>query len=832
MQMRERQMQLDEDPMNLSAEQFKQVLNDTLLRQGKLPETATLHDYYMALAHLVHDRLLKRWLITTKTHATQNVKNIAYLSAEFLAGTYLDNALLNLGLEQSVRQAMQNMGLDLETVLQQENELGLGNGELGRLAVCYLDSLATLGIPAIGYGIRYEFGCFNQEIRDGWQVELVHKCSLYSNPWEIPHPEWAVDVKFGGYTEVYTDDQGQYRVRWIPEYVIRGIPFDTLIPGYQSDRVNAMRLWVAEAVGSFDDIATDVEGFVDAVNAKAAVETISKILYPHEDRMQHRELRLQQEFFLVSCALQDVIRLHRSEGNALETLPERFAMQLNDTYSAIAIVELMRLLIDEHGMIWEDAWQISQSTFAYTNHTLFPEALEQWSVELFSGLFPRHLEIIYEMNDRLLSQVRLQSPNEQGRIERMSLINEQEERSIRMVNLACVGSHSINGVTLLQTEFLKYDILKDFYDVYPGKFSSQTNGVSPRRFMVLSNPRLANLITRKIGENWIKNLNELKKLEVLIEDPEFCNEWHQLKQAVKQDLAAYISEHYHVAVDVNSLFDVQTKYIHEYRRQHLNVFHIITLYNRIKANPDIEITPRTFIFAGKASPDCSMARLVIKFINSVADVVNVDPDVRGRIKVIFLQGFNVKLAQRIYPAADLSEQISVAGKEASGTSGMKFAMNGALTIGTLDGANLEILEQVGEENFFRFGLTAEDVYVLKASGYNPWHFYQNNHELREVVDRIASGYFANGNANLFKPMIDSVLGRDEYLLLVDYPFYIACQDQISQIYRDRDRWTRMSILNVARIGKFSSDRAIQDYWQIWNARSVPIESMPPEMVYR
>jgi starch phosphorylase len=821
------QIQVEDDRTGLSITTLRSALADNLFYiQGKFPGSATKNDYYMALAYTIRDRLLQRWLNTMQTYRKKEVKVVCYLSAEFLVGPHLANNLINMGLYDKVCQAVEESGLDLQELIEQEEEPGLGNGGLGRLAACYLDSLSTLEIPAIGYGIRYEFGIFDQEIRDGWQIEITDKWLQYGNPWEIVRPEESVEVKFGGRTESHHDDQGNYRVRWIPHRVIKGIPSDIPILGYQVNTANTLRLWKAEATESFDFQAFNVGDYYGAVNAKVISENLTKILYPNDEQIQGKELRLQQQYFFVSCSLQDMIRLLLSSGERLENFHQHFAVQLNDTHPSIGVAELMRLLIDEYRLDWDIAWEVTQKTFAFTNHTLLPEALEKWSIELFGRLLPRHLQIIYEINQRFLDRVRIKYPRELDKLSRLSLIDESGERYVRMANLACVGSHAINGVAALHSELLKKTVLKDFYELFPEKFSNKTNGVTPRRWMVLSNPRLTRLITEKIGDRWIKYLDDLRKLEAFVDDPSFREQWRQIKQDIKRDLATYIRKKLNIVVDTESLFDIQVKRIHEYKRQHLNVLHIITLYNRLKQNRDLEMTPRTFIFGGKAAPGYFMAKLMIKLINSVADIVNSDPDVRDRLKVVFLPDFNVTNAQRIYPAADLSEQISTAGKEASGTGNMKFSLNGALTIGTLDGANVEIREEVGAENFFLFGLTIEEVYALKARGYNPLDYYHNNAELKAVIDLISSGFFSHGNADLFKPFIDNLLYRDEYLLFADYQSYIDAQEKVSQAYRDRDNWTRMSILNVARMGKFSSDRAIREYCQeIWKVQPVPIELM-------
>jgi glycogen phosphorylase len=821
-------IQIEDDRTGINVETLKRAFLDNLFYiQAKFPRIATKNDYYMALAYTVRDRLLNRWLHTTQTYLEKAPRMVAYLSAEFLMGPHLGNNLINLGLYNVVKQAMEELGLNLTDLLEQEEEPGLGNGGLGRLAACYIDSLATLEIPAIGYGIRYQFGIFDQEIKDGWQVEITDQWLRYGNPWEVARPEAELHVKFGGHSEVYTDEHGRSRTRWVPYKVVKGVPYDTPILGFQTNTANTLRLWKAEAPESFDFEAFNKGDYLGAVHEKSECENITKVLYPNDESDQGKQLRLEQQFFFVSCSLQDMIRMMKTQNLSLERFHEYYAIQLNDTHPTVAVAELMRLLLDEYGFDWGKAWEITTKTFAYTNHTLLPEALERWPLGMFGSLLPRHLEIIYEINRHFLDDVRMKFPDDFDRIRRMSIIDESGERYVRMAHLACVGSHAINGVAELHSELLKQTTLHDFYEIYPEKFTNVTNGVTPRRFMVLSNPRLTNLITNKIGDDWIKDLNELRKLENFSYDAGFRNEFHQVKQAVKQDLATYIRAHYNIEIDPNSLFDIQAKRIHEYKRQHLNALYIITLYNRIKANPDLDVTPRTFLFGGKAAPGYYMAKLIIKLINSIADVVNNDPEVRGRIKVLFLKDYNVKFAQRVYPAADLSEQISTAGKEASGTGNMKFSMNGALTIGTLDGANIEIRDAVGADNFFLFGLTTEEVLAQKAAGYNPWDYYNSNNELKLVIDRLSSGFFSHGDSNLFKPLLDSLLYRDDYLLLADYQSYVECQDRVGKAYRDQDHWTRMSILNVARMGKFSSDRSIRDYLQnIW--KTPPMQVDVPE----
>ncbi len=816
---------VEDDRTGLSIETLKRAFLDNLFYiQGKFPRLATHQDYYNALAYTVRDRLLQRWNSTAYAYTEEGSRTVAYLSAEFLMGPQLGNNLINLGIYDSIRQAIEEIGQDLDYLLEVEAEPGLGNGGLGRLAACYLDSLATLEIPAIGYGIRYEFGIFRQDIQDGWQVEVTDRWLRYGNPWEIARPEWTVQVKLGGHTEHYVDQKGLFKVRWIPSQVINGIPYDIPVLGYQTNTCNTLRLWSAEAPDSFNFAAFNSGDYFGAVEQKMASENISKVLYPNDNSSQGKQLRLAQQIFFVSCSLQDMVRILKGQGLSISQFHQKFVIQLNDTHPAITVAELMRLLIDEEGMDWDQAWSITQQSLAYTNHTLLPEALERWPLYLFNQLLPRHLEIIYEINHRFLEQVRAAFPGDEARLRRMSLIDESDERYVRMAHLACVGSHAINGVAALHTELLKQDVLHDFYEMYPEKFSNKTNGITPRRFMVLSNPGQTQLFNRTIGSDWIKDLNQLAQLEPAIANASFRQEWRQIKQSNKQALARYIQQHNGITVDPQSLFDTQVKRIHEYKRQHLNVLHILTLYNRLKANPNLEITPRTFIFGGKAAPGYFIAKLVIKLINAVAEVINHDPAIRDQLKVVFLKNYNVKLAHRVFPAADLSEQISTAGKEASGTGNMKFALNGALTIGTLDGANVEIREEVGAENFFLFGLTTSEVYALKSQGYAPRQYYETNPELKDVLDRVAAGDFSKGDPGLFRPLIDSLLNADPFLLLADYQSYVDCQDQVAKAYLNQDQWTQMALLNIARMGKFSSDRSIKDYCQgIWKVNPVKIQ---------
>ncbi len=810
----------------LSSPALQRAIMDNLyLIQGRVPRTATRNDWYMAVAYTVRDRVLHRWMQTIEAYMGSDAKSVSYLSAEFLIGPQLGTNLISLGIYDEVRKAVADLGQNLDELLAQEEEPGLGNGGLGRLAACFIESMASLEILGVGYGIRYEFGIFNQEIEDGWQVETTDKWLRLGNPWEVPRPEICFTVNFGGHTEHSVDERGRYRVKWIPQRSIRGVACDIAVPGYRVNTVNLLRLWRAEAAESFDFQAFNVGDYYGAVEEKVSSENITKVLYPNDEQLQGKRLRLEQQYFFVSCSLQDMIRVHLRRGHELEQFHERYAIQLNDTHPSIAIAELMRLLVDEYFMDWETAWHITQNTFAYTNHTLLPEALEKWSIVLFSSLLPRHLEIIFEINWRFLEEVKKRQGIDDEKIARLSLIDESGERYVRMANVASVGSHKINGVAALHTELLKRDVLKDFYDLFPEKFLNVTNGVTPRRWMVLSNPGLTELITRHIGADWVHDMEgEMNKLEPLAKDSSFRKEWRRVKYENKSRLAAIIHERTGIVVDPESMFDVQVKRIHEYKRQHLNVLHVLTLYNRIKKNPQREFTPRTVIFAGKAAPGYYTAKLIIKLINSVAELVNNDPDVGDRLKVVFLPNFNVKNAHAIYPAADLSEQISTAGKEASGTGNMKFSMNGALTIGTLDGANIEIRESVGVENFFLFGLTADEVAAMKSEGYDPGRFIQSNEELREVLELIDSGLLRNAEAMQFRAILDSLMYRDEYMLMADYASYVECQEQVSEVYRDQEGWTKMSILNVARIGRFSSDRSIREYAaKIWNVKPVKIK---------
>ncbi len=780
--------------------------------------------YYHALALAVRDRIQQHWMETTQTYLALESKVVCYLSAEFLLGPHLGNNLLNLRIEEQAREALAALGQDFDTVLACEREPGLGNGGLGRLAACYLDSLATLERPAIGYGIRYEFGIFEQGIQDGWQVEKTDNWLARGNPWEIVKPELNYRVGWGGRTEHYRGQDGHDRVRWVPQRVVKGVYYSTPIQGCGVGTCNTLTLWSANAVNALALEAFNAGDYYRAVQDQVISENVTKVLYPNDEPQVGKQLRLAQQYFFVSCSLQDILHLLENfAGLSVRELPDRVAVQLNDTHPSIAVAELMRLLVDERNLDWDEAWRITVATMAYTNHTLLPEALETWPLAMFAQFLPRHLEIIYEVNRRFLDEVRARFPGDEDRVRRMSLIGEDGAKCIRMAHLATVGSHAINGVAALHSELLKETVLKDFYEMWPERFSNKTNGVTPRRFLALANPGLRELLDDTIGRTWIVDLQQLRGLEAFAEDPTFQARWRAVKRANKARLAEYIASTTGVELNPDWMFDIQVKRIHEYKRQHLNALHIIALYNRLKKNPDLEIAPRAFIFGGKAAPGYTMAKLIIKLINDIAATVNNDADVNGRMRVAFVPNFSVKSGQLIYPAADLSEQISTAGKEASGTGNMKFMINGALTVGTLDGANVEMREQAGAENFFLFGLTVPEVDRVVRDGYRPTHYIESNAELGEVLDLIADGRFSRGDTAVFRPLIDNLSHHDPFLVLADFADYVDCQQRVSDTWRDTAAWTRMSILNSARSGKFSSDRAIAEYCEdIWKVQPVTV----------
>ena len=809
--------------VGLSKEDIKKdFLRKLFYHLGRIPKVTTDHDLYTALALTIRDRALRQFVRSTEESSQQDARGVAYFSAEYLPGPHLHNNLLNLNIIEETREALDELDLDLDKLLDQEVEPGLGNGGLGRLASCYLDSMATVGIPSIGYGIRYEFGIFKQEIREGWQLEVTDKWLNHGNPWEIMRPEISYVVKFGGRTEHGSDENNKYQVEWLPETEIKGTAFDTPILGYQSNGI-LMRLWKAEAVESFDFSIYNMGDYYRAVEKKMRSENITKVLYPNDENLSGKELRLKQQYFFVSCSLQDMINVNRLQGRRLEKFHEKFVIQLNDTHPSIAVAELMRLLVDEHQFEWEEAWNITKQTFAYTNHTLLPEALEKWTLSLLGRILPRHLEIIYEINSRFLDELRDKGFSGE-QIARMSLIDDQGEPSVRMAHLATIGSFKVNGVSELHSRLLRSQVLHDFADLSPNKFTNVTNGVSHRRFLAVSNPGLSNLISSKIGKKWLTDLDNFKELEKFAEDETFQKNWREVKLQNKRILANILEERAGVKVDPEMLFDVQVKRIHEYKRQHLKLLHIIDLYLRIKDGKTDDIAPSTFIFAGKAAPGYFMAKLIIRLVTAVADLVNNDEDSNRYLKVVFLPNFNVKQAQRVYPAADLSEQISMAGKEASGTGNMKFALNGALTIGTLDGANVEIREEVGEENFFLFGQTTEEVQKTRRQGYRPYQFYNENKKLKTVLDFLVSGELTDGDTELFRPVYHNLIQQDPYQLLKDFESYCKQKDEVFKAWKNKKEWTKRSILNVARMGKFSSDRSIRDYSKnIWAVEPVRIK---------
>jgi starch phosphorylase len=815
----------DPDRSGLTADDvFDGMTEHLFYTLGKLAPTASRHDLYMALSYAVRDRLMTRYLAGIEAIAATPTRVVAYLSAEFLIGPQLGNNLLMLGIQQEAAAALQRFGInDIEEILDVEEEPGLGNGGLGRLAACFLESLASLQIPATGYGIRYEFGIFDQLIRDGWQVEITDKWLKAGWPWEIPHPDQACFVGFGGRTESYRDEHGSYRVRWIPEEHAIGVPHDVPVLGYRVNTCDRLRLWRADATESCGFYAVKIGDYYGAVEEKVGSETLSKVLYPNDGTDEGRRLRLKQQHFFVSCSLQDMIRNLDQRGIAIQDFPDHWAVQLNDTHPAIAVAELMRLLLDDKHLEWDEAWDITSRSLSYTNHTLLPEALEKWGLDLFGSLLPRHLELIYEINRRFLQQVRLKYPGNDQILRRVSIIDDEGHKAVRMAHLATIASHHVNGVAALHSDLVKKDLFPEFAALWPEKFTNVTNGVTPRRWVALANPQLSALLNETIGEGWVSDLDQLRQLERYADDAVFLERWGATKLSVKRHLTQYIHRHTGVLVDPASMFDVQVKRIHEYKRQHLNALQVIAQYLRIKNGLASGMAPRTVIFGGKAAPGYTMAKLIIRFINGIADVVNADPDMEGRLRVVFLPDYNVKLGERVYPAADLSEQISTAGKEASGTGNMKFAMNGALTIGTLDGANVEIREQVGAENFFLFGKTTEEIVSLHKEGYRPWELIATVPELPEVLRLIEQGHFSNGDGDLFRPLLQNLTGNDPFFVLADFNDYLRAQDAVSLAWADRDRWNRMSLLNAARTGFFSSDRSIREYAKrIWRAEEFPV----------
>ncbi len=803
----------------------RSFLDHVAFTQAKVPDHATKADLYVALARTVRDRLTERWIATRRAYSEDpNLKRVYYLSLEYLIGRSLGNSLINLQFHEECEKALRDLGFEMAEIRELEEEAGLGNGGLGRLAACFLDSMATLELPGYGYGIRYDYGMFRQCIRDGYQVEEAYDWLRLGNPWEIPRPEHTLRVQLYGRVETYTDGEGRRRHRWVDTQDILALPYDMPVPGYGTNTVNTLRLFSARSTHEFDLDYFLHGDYQLACADKLRAESITNVLYPRDDSPRGKELRLQQEYLLVSASLQDILARFRLQDQDWELLPERAAIQLNDTHPVLAIPELMRLLMDQEGLEWEQAWEITTRTFAYTNHSVLPEALEKWSIFLLAKLLPRHLEIIYEINARLLDSVSQLHPGDFDRLARMSLIEEGEEPKVRMAHLGVVGSHSVNGVSALHTQILKARVLRDFHEFYPDRFNNKTNGITPRRWLKKANAPLASLITEAIGETWVTELDQLRQLAPLADDPEFQSRWRGVKRLNKDRLAAYLRQTQGAALDPDTLLACQVKRFHEYKRQLLNILHVISLYNRIKAGRDDGFGPRTVLLAGKAAPGYHYAKLTIKLANAVAELVDADPDVADRLHVLFLADYGVSLAEHIIPATELSEQISTAGMEASGTGNMKFALNGALTIGTLDGANVEIRQEVGDENIFIFGLTADEVEERRASGYDPWDCYHGEPELRTALDQIADGLFSPDDPGLFQPLLDRLLHEgDPFMVLADYSSYLHCQEQVSQTYRDERLWTRMSILNTANTGRFSSDRTIREYTEeIWKVRPVRV----------
>ncbi len=778
--------------------------------------TATDYDNFQSMALAIRDLLIDKWIVTQQRYHDENSKRVYYLSLEFLLGRLLSNNILNLGLNDESKKAMEELGLNLKDLSEREIDAGLGNGGLGRLAACFLDSMASLGIPATGYGIRYDYGIFNQKIINGYQVELPEEWLALGNPWEFERPEYTLKIKFYGKTVQSTGRDGKFHVDWVDTSNVLAVAYDIPVPGYNNDVVNNLRLWSARGTKEFDLEYFHDGDYIKACENKIVSENISRVLYPSDNVYKGLELRLKQEYFFTSASIQDIIRRFKMHNDDFMAFPDKVAIQLNDTHPAIAIVELLRLLLDEEGLDWDTAWDITVRTFAYTNHTIMSEALESWPAALFKKLLPRHMELIYEINMRFLREVANRYPWDHWRLGRMSLMEEWPEKRVRMSHLCIVGSHSVNGVSHLHTELLKTTLFKDFYDFYPWKFNSKTNGITQRRWLRKANSPLSSLVTETIGDGWIGDLGQIKKISSYADDGAFRKKWNDIKNENKKRLAKYIEDKNKVIINPDSLFDVQVKRIHEYKRQTLFAFYLISQYLRIKNNPNEDILPRTAIIAGKAAPGYKMAKLIIKFINSISEVINRDPDVKDKLKVVFLENYCVSLAERIFPASELSEQISTAGKEASGTGNMKFMLNGAVTIGTWDGANIEIAQEVGDDNIFIFGLKADQVQELRSKGYNPKKYLKQDPLLKEVYQLVKEDFFSPFETGIFKNLLESLIGYDEYMIFADFDDYVKTQEKVFEAYRDRDRWTKMSIMNVANSGRFSSDRTIREYAkEIW-----------------
>lgn len=788
--------------------------------------TSSALDKYTAVAFAVRDRMIDRWIKTQDEYYRSNPKRVYYFSLEFLMGRTLSNALINLNIDDVVKDAMDELGYSMDDIAEIEWDAGLGNGGLGRLAACFLDSMATLELPAYGYGIRYEFGMFKQSIVHQEQQETSDNWLRYGNPWEFCRAQDIHLVHFNGRVNRYKDAKGREKCKWVDTDTVVALPYDVPIPGYKTHTVNSLKLWASSSSREFNLTSFNSGDYIGAIIDKHQSEVISKVLYPNDKNYTGKELRLKQQYFMVSASLQDILsRLERCNDD-ISRLPEKVVIQLNDTHPSVAIPELMRILMDDYDMEWDQAWDITIRTFAYTNHTVLPEALEKWPVTLFENILPRQLEIIYEINQRFLDEISANYPGDFNRRSRMSIIEEGDPKNIRMAYLAIVGSFSVNGVAELHSNLLKSGIFKDFYEFYPNKFNNKTNGITPRRWLRHCNRPLAKLLTDRIGDSWVKNLNDIQKIETFAKDKTFQQQWNTVKFGNKKILADIIKDQCGITVNPETLFDVQVKRIHEYKRQLLNLLHVITIYNRIRSGKTEGITPRTVIFGGKAAPGYYRAKEIIHLINAVAHLVNTDRSVGDYLKVVFLPNYGVSLAEKVFPGSDLSEQISTAGMEASGTGNMKFSLNGALTIGTLDGANIEIMEEVGRENIFIFGHTEEELQNIRCKGYDPKSYYDNDDELKQVLDQIRDGYFSPQHRDMFAPIFNSLIyGGDSYCLLADYRQYIECQESVSELYKDHSEWTRKAILNVARMGKFSSDRVIQQYAnEIWGISPCPIPS--------
>ncbi|MCC7203069.1 MAG: glycogen/starch/alpha-glucan phosphorylase [Nitrospirae bacterium] len=787
---------------------------------GKDVYSATKRDWFSAVVYTVRDYLMEKWLATHRSYHFEDAKRVYYLSMEFLIGKTLANSLLNTGMEDELRNVLKELGLDLNEIFDVENEAGLGNGGLGRLAACFLDSMATMGIPGYGYGIRFEYGMFHQKIKDFQQIEHPDNWLRYGNPWEFPRPEFLYTVKFYGSVREFAAGNGKTRQEWVDCDEVMAMAYDIPVPGFGCRSVNNLRLWTAKSSRDFDLEYFNNGNYIKAVEKKNNAENISKILYPDDTSPEGKELRLRQEYFLVSATLQDIFRRYRNHHSSFDEFPDKIAIQLNDTHPSLAVAELMRILIDIEGLDWDKAWDITGRTINYTNHTVLPEALETWPVTFMEKVLPRHMDIIYGINHNFLKNVYHRYPGDTDRLKRMSVIDEAGEKRVRMANLAIIGSNKVNGVAGIHTEILKNDIFRDFHEFYPGKFTNKTNGISQRVWLRKINKELSGLISSGIGDKWITDLYALRKLGLFVNDAGFREEWWRIKRNNKEALTSVIHGMTGVSVNPASVFDVHVKRIHEYKRQLLNILHVITLYNRLKTSYADDFVPRTFIYSGKAAPGYKTAKDIIALINSVADIINNDPSIDDRIKVVFLPNYNVSLAERIMPAADVSEQISTAGTEASGTGCMKLALNGALTICTLDGANIEMKEEIGDENIFVFGLQAGEVEELRRNGYSPRSYYQSNQELARIIDMIATGFFTPWCGDRFHGLVRNLLEVDKYMILADYAGYVSCQERVSSLYIDPDEWTRKSIINVAGMGKFSSDRTIREYAEeIWDVKS-------------